>query len=207
MTEARHGDGTSGWVLHERPRISLHEAVLDADECAHVIGLAEPKLKRSQVSGQDRGRVSEGRTSSRAWVRHDSDTVTRALAQRIAQLAGLPLENAESMQVIRYGPGHQYRAHFDAYDLSTDKGRRYSARGGQRMVTALAYLTEVESGGETGFPRLGIQVGPRRGRVLVFENCFAGTTERHPAILHEGCPVLSGTKWAFNLWFHERSVG
>jgi tetratricopeptide (TPR) repeat protein len=35
-------------------------------------------------------------------------------------------------------------------------------------------------------------------------DCYPGTNTRHPDTLHAGLPVLEGSKWAFNLWFHER---
>ncbi|HEY8377087.1 MAG TPA: 2OG-Fe(II) oxygenase [Nannocystis sp.] len=160
-------------------------------------------MRRSQVSGAGGGHFSAGRTSTRCWLRHDADAVVLAVSERIAARVGLPLAHAESLQVIRYEPGQEYRPHFDAYDLTTEKGQRYCARGGQRLVTALSYLCDVE-GGETGFPRLGLVVTPRQGRVLVFDNCFPGTDVRDPRSYHQGLPPRAGEKWAFNLWFHAR---
>lgn len=192
-----------GQRLCEAPRIEVFDALLEPEVCERVIAVARPSMRRSQVSGEARGRVSEGRTNALTWVKHDADPRVREAAERVAEVVGLPLVHAESLQVIHYEPGQEYRAHFDAYDLSTEKGKLYCARGGQRLVTALAYLSDVE-GGETGFPKLGIEVAPRRGRVLVFHNCHAGTTVRDPRSYHQGKPPVRGDKWAFNLWFHER---
>jgi prolyl 4-hydroxylase len=194
-------------VLHELPRIYVVDDVLDPGECAHVIGLGRPQLADAMVSGDSKGRQSQGRTNRLAWVRHDTDAITSRACGRIAEIVGLPLENAESMQVIRYDESQRYKPHYDAYDLETERGQRCCARGGQRMATALVYLDDVTAGGETGFPRLDIQVQAKRGRLLVFHNCHPDSTVRHPDTLHEGCPVLVGTKWAFNLWFHERAWG
>lgn len=203
MTAAPRREFDDGERLCDAPLVHVFDGLLAPDECAHVITVARPKMRRSQVSGEARGRVSDGRTNALTWLRHDADDVVQAIAGRIAARVGLPLAHAESLQVIHYEPGQEYRPHFDAYDLSTEKGRRYCERGGQRLVTALAYLSEVE-GGATGFPRLGLEVAPRPGRVLVFHNCHPGTDVRDPRTYHQGKPPVRGDKWAFNLWFHAR---
>ncbi|MBK8264195.1 MAG: 2OG-Fe(II) oxygenase [Nannocystis sp.] len=191
-------------VHHPEPLIWTLDGVADPRECEHLIELARPGLKRAVVSGDREGITSQGRTNAVVWVPHGADPITRALCQRIADLVALPLDHAEAMQVIAYGPGQEYRPHFDAYDLNTERGRRCSVRGGQRLLTALLYLSDVHAGGGTEFPRLHRVVQPSRGRLLVFHDCHPGTNTRHPDTLHAGLPVLEGSKWAFNLWFHER---
>lgn len=193
-----------GERLSEDPLIHTFEGLLSPKECEHLVTLARPKMRRSQVSGALGGRYSDGRTNALTWIDHDSDPVVMTVVERISAVVGLPRTHAESLQVIHYERGQEYRPHFDAYDLTTDKGRRYCARGGQRLVTTLAYLSDVPAGGETGFPRLGLDVLPKRGKVLLFHNCHPGTTTRDPRSYHHGKPPLRGDKWAFNLWFHEQ---
>jgi prolyl 4-hydroxylase len=118
---------------------------------------------------------------------------------------GLPLRNAESFQVIHYGPTQEYRAHFDAWEHGTERGNRCMAKYGQRLVTCLVYLNTVEDGGATGFPKLGVEVRPEPGKLVIFHNCHAGTVTRHPHSLHGGLPVIAGEKWAANLWFRENA--
>ncbi len=196
-------DFVGGRRLCDDPLIHVVDELLSPAECVHIIAVARPKMRRSQVSGAAGGKVSQGRTNALTWVRHDTDDTVLAVATRISATVGLPLAHAESLQVIHYEPGQEYRTHFDAYDLSTEKGQRYTERGGQRLVTALAYLGAVE-GGTTDFPRLGISVAPRCGSVLVFHNCHPGTDVCDRRSEHQGRPPLRGDKWAFNLWFHER---
>ena len=45
-----------------------------------------------------------------------------------------------------------------------------------------------------------------KGDVLIFHNCIEGTTEINPNVLHGGSPVISGEKWAVNLWFRESAI-
>jgi len=196
-------DFAAGRRLCDEPLIHVVDELLTPAECAHIVAVAQPKMRRSQVSGAAGGKISQGRTNALTWVRHDTDAIVLAVATRIADTVGLPLVHAESLQVIHYEPGQEYRTHFDAYDLSTEKGQRYTERGGQRLVTALAYLGAVE-GGTTDFPRLGVTVAPRPGSVLVFHNCHPGTNVCDRRTEHQGRPPLRGDKWAFNLWFHER---
>ncbi|HFE45981.1 MAG TPA: 2OG-Fe(II) oxygenase [Nannocystis exedens] len=193
-----------GSRLCEAPLVHLIDDVVSPSECAHIIEIAAPKMNQARVSGVAGVRYSSGRSNTRTWVRHTIDEEVWRVAERVAALVALPLAHAESLQVIHYSEGQEYRPHFDAYDLTTEKGQRYCERGGQRLVTALIYLCDVEEGGETGFPRLSIDVAPRRGRLLVFHNCFPGTTTRDPRAYHQGKPPRCGDKWAFNLWFHER---
>lgn len=193
-----------GQRLCDAPLIHTFDDLLTRGECEHIITLARPSIRRAQVSGVAGGSLSKGRSNTLTWIRQDIDPQVHAVATRIADLVGLPLAHAESLQVVHYDTGEEYRPHFDAYDLSTEKGQRYTARGGQRLVTALAYLGNVAEGGATGFPHLGIDVQPRRGRLLVFHNCHPGTTTRDLRSYHQGKAPVRGDKWAFNLWFHER---
>ena len=72
------------------------------------------------------------------------------------------------------------------------------------MITALVYLNDVEEGGHTSFGKLNIHVNPEKRKLLVFHNCYEGTTKRHENTLHAGTPPTKGEKYAFNLWFREK---
>jgi prolyl 4-hydroxylase len=41
-------------------------------------------------------------------------------------------------------------------------------KGGQRMITVIAYLNDVEEGGETGFPEIGINITTKKRRCSSF---------------------------------------
>lgn len=194
----------SGRQLHDDPPVWLFPDYLSGAEIVHLLQAASPGLKRAEVSSAQGGMLSEGRTGSNCWIAHGHDAVTEALARRVAALVKLPLENAESFQVVHYNEGQEYRPHFDAWDAGTERGERCMARGGQRLVTCLMYLNDVPEGGGTAFPKLGLEVRARKGDMLLFHNCHPGTALRHPATLHGGMPVSKGEKWACNLWFREK---
>lgn len=191
-------------ILCEDPLVYIIDDFFSASEGQQLVDAAQAQMERAKVSADKEGVYSNARTNQLAWVRHVHSMVLTDLGQRIANEVKLPLKNAESYQVIYYGEAQEYRSHFDAYDMNTERGQRCTARGGQRLFTALGYIKAPESGGSTYFSKLDINVAAKPGRLLVFENVVRGTTTVHPKSLHAGMPVGSGEKWAFNLWFHER---
>ncbi len=78
--------------------------------------------------------------------------------------------------------------------------------GGQRVATLVMYLNDVEAGGSTVFPEVGLDVLPRRGHAVY----FAYTTEEgqlDKRSLHGGSPVSAGEKWIATKWFRQRNYG
>ncbi len=193
-----------GSQLSADPLVVVEDAVLSAGECEHIIDLARGRLEAAKVSAAEKGVFSPGRTGSNCWLNHLQSPIVCDVITRISNMVGIPAANAESLQVIHYAESQEYRPHFDAYNTSTERGVRCTAKSGQRMVTALLYLNTVGQGGGTGFPELGIEVPAVEGRILVFHNTLPGTTEVHPLSMHGGQPVTVGEKWACNLWFRER---
>ncbi|MCH1460092.1 MAG: 2OG-Fe(II) oxygenase [Luminiphilus sp.] len=183
------------------PLVGVRNNVLSPIECAYLIELAKPHVKRAGVVLDEGYKASEGRTGSNHWLKYDEDDVVQSIGKRIADIVGLPLTNAESMQIIHYGPEQEYRPHFDAFNLSLPRGQRAAKWGGQRLVTALVYLNKVEAGGATQFPKLGITVPATPGRMVIFHNTTHDISGPHPLSLHAGMPVEAGEKWAFNMWF------
>ena len=191
-------------LLNTDPEIYTVDDVLTSEECRHFINIAKPHLQRALVSDNSQGVVSNGRTGSNCWIRHASDSITLEVAKKIAKIVGMPLENAESFQVIYYGPGQEYRPHYDSWEHNgSEKTLRCMRLGGARLRTALVYLNDPEEGGGTKMHRLGLTVEPQQGRLLVFNNTYTDSHVRHPLSEHAGLPVIKGEKYAFNLWFKE----
>ena len=95
----------------------------------------------------------------------------------------------------------RFLQHFDAFDLSNEDGRRFAANGGQRVVTVLVYLNDVNQGGATAFPSLNLQVQPRRGMALVF---FPATVDGllDKMALHAALPAID-TKFVSQVWIRQ----
>lgn len=194
-----------GKCLNAHPAIYQFDDFMSQAEVFQLLHAARGQLVRAKVSGENELVTSAGRTGSHCWLEHKHNKVIHGLSKRISRIVGIDLAYAEPLQVIYYGDAQEYRAHFDTWEEDSPAGRQALAVGGQRIVTCLLYLNDVEAGGGTGFPQLDLTVGARKGRMLVFHNCFHGTSLRHPLSLHGGLPVEQGEKFAVNLWFHARN--
>jgi len=194
----------TGNKVNDDPLVVVFEDFLSDLEIEQLLAAARSKLKQALVSDVKTGVESAGRSGSNCWIPHGYNAVTEELSLRVAEVVGIPLENAESLQVVYYAESQQYAPHFDAWDAATERGQRCMEKGGQRLLTCLMYLNDVEQGGGTSFPKLDMEVRAKRGRMLLFHNCHPGSTIRHPDALHGGMPVLKGEKWACNFWFRER---
>lgn len=195
-----------GEQIADDPLVQVIDDFVTETERQHIMRLTADKLDTALVSAVGAATTSDGRTGTVAWVKHDQTPIVRGLVKRVSNLVGIPVRHAESLQVVHYGETEQYKPHFDAYDMTTEKGQQRTAKGGQRLVTALMYLNEVEDGGGTVFPKLDIEVKARPGRMVVFHNVGDHTLDdltRHRRSLHGGSPVWGGQKWAANLWFRQ----
>lgn len=193
----------NGKQLNDDPLIVVFDDVISKAHCEELIEQGRRVMKRAVVSGKDGGVTIAGRTNSAGWVPHTTTPTLGELADQLADLVGLPRHHAEAFQVVHYDTGQEYRAHFDAYDPTTERGRRCMVRGGQRLATIVGYLRDVPRGGSTAFPTLGVEIKPKQGRVVLFHSCSPGSVQRHRDSLHGGTEVTAGEKWSFNLWFHE----
>ena len=194
-------------ILYDDPKIFTIDNYLTNEECDHFINLSKNKLKRSLVSIANKGSISEGRTGENCWIMHNNDKITKSVSEKIAKLVEIPIENAESFQLIHYDKTQQYRQHYDGWDHNnSDKTLRCLKYGGQRLVTVLCYLNDVKEGGGTKFTKLNKEVEAKKGKLLFFRNVEEGSNIKHKLSEHAGMPVIEGEKFAFNLWFRECSV-
>ncbi|MCZ8114979.1 2OG-Fe(II) oxygenase [Silanimonas sp.] len=185
----------------------LQAGALSPLEALHCRGMAWPLLAPSQAFDPETGSGHRMRLRTSDDAQIDplmEDVALRLLQRRLCALSGQPLAHAEPVVVLRYRPGQEYRLHRDLLPPSTladpDQGR-----GGQRVATVIAYLTPVEAGGETDFPRRNLRVRPEAGSALVFRNLRPdGSVEEDS--LHAGLPVTRGEKWIATLWVRGGAV-
>lgn len=187
------------------PRIALVEGFLTDEECAGLIELAGARLARSTVYQLGDGTKSEhpGRTSRSAKIeRAETDLVAR-VESRICALAGLAPELGERMEMVRYGEAEEFAPHCDWFPPATAMGKEQLEIHGQRIATVILYVSDVDAGGSTVFPRLGIAIRPKRGNALYFWNLDRNGIPE-PLTIHAGAPVERGEKTIVNKWFRER---
>ena len=194
-------------TLHSaNPIVYVVSDFLSDSECEAFIDVGKDKMERARVISDSDHEFHKDRTNSYAWVPHNASDTVHEISKRFSILVKMPINNAEQFQLVHYGPGTEYKPHFDAFDKTTEEGRNNWFPGGQRMVTALAYLNDVDEGGATDFPDIGVSINPNKGDVVVFHNCIDGTSDINPKSLHGGSPVVSGEKWAVNLWFRQEAI-
>jgi len=145
------------------------------------------------------------RTSSSCDMDRNAPEVA-AIDRGIAAFLGIDPANGETMQGQRYQPGQQFRAHHDWFHEGESYWARMKAQGGQRTWTAMIYLNDVEEGGATWFPQAGIKVAPAKGLLLAWNNMLPDGSP-NLATLHEGMPVIEGTKYIVTKWFREGAWG
>ncbi|HTT11179.1 MAG TPA: 2OG-Fe(II) oxygenase [Burkholderiaceae bacterium] len=183
------------------PRVVLFGALLSPEECDEMVRLAKPKLTRSTVVNSSTGAydVHEARTSRGTHFERGENELVRRIEARIAELTSLPVENGEPIQILHYLPGAEYKPHFDYFDPKLAGNEKVLAMGGQRIATLIMYLNDVESGGSTIFPEIGLDVLPHKGNAVF----FAYSSERGELdnrTLHGGSPVAGGEKWIATKW-------
>lgn len=183
-------------LLHEEPLVMRFEGLLTDDECRRLIEKAAPRLKESRLVNKV---ASDIRTSRGMFFDEGESPFIDRLERRISQLMHVPIEHAEGLQVLHYGPGQEYKAHHDFFQPNT-----LSARN-NRISTLIIYLNDVEEGGETVFPLLKLEVKPQRGSALYFEYFY-----RNPALndktLHSSAPVVRGEKWVATQWMRRQRI-
>ena len=185
-------------VLNTQPPIFCVDNFLTDFECDFLIQHAQDSFGPAPVVGKGAGEVSPSRTSSTCYLaREDLPDILR----KISFLTGKPVEHCELPQVGRYYPSQQYLQHYDAFDMSTDDGRRFAANGGQRTITVLIYLNTVTRGGATRFPSLHLDVQPVRGMALIF---FPATVDGllDQMALHAAMPAID-TKYVSQVWIRQ----
>lgn len=189
-------------VSMHNPRVVVFADLLSAEECDEMITLASARLARSETVQTATGasEVNEARTSQGMFFERGEHLVCARLEARIAALMNWPIENGEGLQVLRYGPGAEYRPHYDYFDPEQPGTPSILKRGGQRVASIVCYLNTPTAGGSTIFPDIQLDVAPVKGNAVFFSY-----DRPHPVTrsLHGGSPVLEGEKWVATKWLRE----
>lgn len=177
----------------------IRQNFMTLSECGGLIAMIDAERRPSTVLAANADptfRTSESCDLDR-WHPY-----VNALDRRIAWFLGLKERQGETMQGQRYAVGQQFKAHHDWFDTAAPYWTDEHKRGGQRTWTAMVYLDEPASGGETWFGTAGVKVSPRTGMLLAWNNI--GHDGPLAATLHESLPVTAGVKTIVTKWFRER---
>eukprot|EP00730_Choanoeca_flexa_P004218 TRINITY_DN11633_c0_g2_i1.p1 TRINITY_DN11633_c0_g2~~TRINITY_DN11633_c0_g2_i1.p1 ORF type:complete len:256 (+),score=49.86 TRINITY_DN11633_c0_g2_i1:170-937(+) len=187
-------------VIHRDPLILEFPHFVSNEEIDALIVLGE-RVMGPSTGGLNR-EVGTYRTSSTGWlipnamVNETASKVVYELEDRIADATGIPADNQEHFQVLRYEPGQYYHTHNDFIDEQVD------LPCGPRVATFFLYLNDVPEGGATHFPKLNLKVKPRKGHAILWYSVRERDLHMDSLSDHEAQPVVKGIKWAANKWIH-----
>jgi prolyl 4-hydroxylase len=195
MSLTEHGDPPGQAALEQvsgSPWIARSPGFLSAAEIAFLIDAAAQRFKPALVFNE----------RERRFVPHPYRDATvasfpvvfewpaiHAINRRIAAATGTSAAQGEPLQILRYGPGQQYREHLDAVPGLPN----------QRILTMLIALNDDFDGGATDFPKAGLSLRGQPGDALLFRNIGADERPDH-ASLHAGAPVTRGVKQIASRW-------
>ncbi|XP_020113301.1 probable prolyl 4-hydroxylase 7 [Ananas comosus] len=206
-------DDESSARFEDDGKAEFVRAVVTTMQEGDAEGTTHGKLKRSRIVANATGLTipSNKRTSSGMFLRPGQDEIVQRIEQRIAAWTYLPEENGERIQILRYKKGEKFDVHNDYFSFAVN------LRQGNRIATVLMYLSDVEKGGETFFPKVGplqkkddswsfcastvLAVKPKKGDALLFFNLKPnGGIDEFSR--HGSCPVIEGVKWTATRWIH-----
>ncbi|XP_065062755.1 prolyl 4-hydroxylase subunit alpha-1-like isoform X3 [Rhopilema esculentum] len=193
--------------VHDNPEVYILYDVINQKEIDFIKSLAKPKLELARVYDLDTGVIRSAgyRISKSSWLFYEDTPLQlhdqlKSLDRRCADVSGLSIDSAEELQVVNYGIGGQYEFHKD----HGEKGAPLDVhKDGNRIATLLFYLSDVEAGGETVFTKAGLSLKPKKGDAAFWFNLHRNNTGDWRTE-HASCPVVSGSKWVMNKWFHMR---
>eukprot|EP00929_Paragymnodinium_shiwhaense_P096351 TRINITY_DN57916_c0_g1_i1.p1 TRINITY_DN57916_c0_g1~~TRINITY_DN57916_c0_g1_i1.p1 ORF type:complete len:241 (-),score=44.01 TRINITY_DN57916_c0_g1_i1:315-1037(-) len=194
-------------LVSEAPYIATFDNFVSDREIESILAHAKSQFKRSTDQGayDERGvqqqKVSTSRTSENAWCLGacQEDPVVQGVNERISAILNIPIPNFEQFQILRYEKGQKYATHHDMSPSDT------MMPAGPRIFTFFLYFSEVEAGGETGFPKVGadFKVKPKKGSAVLWPSVLSDNPmEQDGRTVHEAVPVESGIKYAANAWVH-----
>lgn len=173
---------------------------VSADECKKLMMMIDVVAQPSQLY---EGTGTEGFRTSYSGNFYPHDPLVRLISDRIDKALGLPSAIGETMQGQRYAAGQEFKPHHDFFHTSESYWLGEKKRGGQRSWTAMLYLNQVEAGGATGFVNVGINVPPKPGVLLIWNNATLDGRPNYDT-LHAGTPVERGVKYVITKWYRTR---
>lgn len=208
-------------TLSMTPLVFSIDNFLSDNEIQTILSHSMDKLAPSGVShrdGDEHRPATDWRTSATYFLSSKVSPTLQAIDQRISELVKAPIDHMEDVQVLRYQETQKYDQHTDYFPVDGHQKNpdileliQHGYRN--RMITVFWYMSDVEEGGHTIFPRSGglpapdtmndctkgLKVAPKKGKVIVFYSMLPNG-KPDPMSLHGGCPVIKGLKYSGNKW-------
>ena len=199
----------------DSPLIFSIKDFIDKDACDTIIELATPLFKKAVYKTHDESTPSEysnGRKCDISWLHWSSSALLEAIANELAYIVGVKKCRFEHFQILRYEEGGLFNRHNDAYQFTKIDDSNF-VKDGQRVVTAIMYLNDWFTGGETCFyedlikPEPYFVIKPEIGKLLVFHTCVNNTLTPCRRSTHSSVPVINGVKYAMTCFMRNKVYG
>lgn len=178
------------------------ENFLNDYEINEILKIGISKLETSTIMGEDNNYIDDSiRKSETAYLKDNSILIN--IKKKASKYTKLPWNNAEDIQLLKYKPNGEYKAHYDFFINDNNKLYNDSIKqGGQRIYSFLIYLNDNFSGGETEFPKLKKKIIPKKGKAVFWKNLNNNGTPNYLSF-HSGNKINNGIKYVCNLWIRE----
>ncbi|KAL5283336.1 hypothetical protein ACFFRR_005925 [Megaselia abdita] len=181
--------------VNKDPSITVYYNAITNNEIKYVINTAKPFLELSGTFGNiDDPRI---RVSKSMFLNYLEHSILTVIYKRLNDITGLKMKYTEQFQVAKYDIGGMYEPHVDSFKDSETEGNY--PEFGNRIGSAMFYLSDVEMGGSTAFNYLGVNIKPEKGKLVFWENLHSGGAIDFRT-KHAGCPIVLGSKWIMNAW-------
>lgn len=169
-------------------------------DCQMMIEAAQPSLRTASTLGKE---IEGYRKANGTWLPIDS-FISKKVFHTIYELTECKPEQMELVHIVKYDIGDEYKPHHDFFHVNEDYAAEHMANGGNRIKSALIYLNDDFTGGQTFFPELGVLVKPELGKLIIWDN-ITPDGELDFTSIHAGLPVMSGVKYIAVVWIRENN--
>lgn len=135
--------------------------------------------------------TKENRRDS-CWIKK---TMVPELTQKLESVLGIPEEFYENFNAIQYAPNERHNCFHDAYDLTSDAGKKWCDTLGQRVYTVVLFLTPNVDYNMTTLQQ---NYTSKKNDILIYKNTEARSNQRNNAYQHsiannndEACIILN----------------
>lgn len=177
----------------------VYENIITPDEANYLLEKSKNDFEDSHILG---GLDTSIRKSKTCWINKYDDIVTKII-QRVCNMGNYKFENAEDLQIVKYGPDGYYNEHHDSCCDNSDECKDFVKRGGNRVLTMVIYLNNNFEGGATRFINLNKDIKPKEYSGILFFPMNKTGDKCHANSLHAGLPIKSGEKYIANVWIRE----